>query len=653
VKPIFNKLLTLPVNKLLIISFILVSLIPLSILGAKVYTAAWENAWREIHEKHRLLAMNLATPIANFVKDKQRLLGLTAEMVRVNLVNKNRNNQALGNQIKHARIYLTDFDMVAVVDQFGQTKTLVSGFTSDKMPANLKSLFADQQVFKLVLEQGRPVMSSAQRSLISDRPTVMLGHPVIVGNQVVAVLMGEMSLRQIEFLRKQIAFGQGGHSAMVDNLGRAVAHPNPSWAQEIKDLSHIDIVQRMMEGRTGVTEFYSPFVKDTMVAGYTSVPGIGWGVMVPQPKKEVEAQVEDILFKQLGWAIGGLLISLGLAIVLARFITQPLKNLEQSAQEIIAANFKGKLPDPNQVAPIEVNSLLTSIISLVEGLQKSRDEVTTLNESLTTRVEEATAQLRKSNDRLSVEARRADEASSAKSEFVAGMSHELRTPLNAIIGYTEMLKEEADELNYDGMQPDLLKINSSARYLLSLINDILDLSKIEAGKMELFVETFELADLLKDVEYTIDPLIRKNNNIFRLVKSGDLGSMHTDATKLRQTLFNLLSNSAKFTHNGSVTLEVERRSESAGEWLSFVVKDTGIGIEPEQMRRLFKPFTQAEAGVKFGGTGLGLSLSRHFCHMMGGDIASSSTPGVGSEFSVKLPSVVVDSETDTEVESQN
>ena len=639
-KPVFQKLLTLPVNKLLVISFILVSLIPLSILGFKVYTAAWDNAWREINEKHRLLAMNLATPIANFVQDKQRLLALTAEMVRVNLMQRQRDNVALGEQIKHARLYLTDFDMVAVVDQFGQTKTVVTGFQNDQPPTNLKTLFVDQIVYQTARDQGRAVMSSVQRSLISDRPTVLLSHPITVDGVVIAVLMGEMSLNKIEYQRKQIVFGEGGHSAMVDNIGRVVAHPNPVWAQEIKDLSHIDIVKKMMAGQTGVMEFYSPFVKDTMVAGYTSVPGIGWGVMVPQPKKEIEHQVEQILFRQLGWAVGGLLISVMLAFLLARLITEPLKQLERSAQGIIEADFEGELPEMNRIAPKEVVSLLDSLVLLVEGLRNSRDEVYELNESLTLRVEEATSQLRRSNEKLSVEAMRADEASNAKSEFVAGMSHELRTPLNAIIGYTEMLREEAEELNYEGMQPDLVKINSSARYLLSLINDILDLSKIEAGKMEIFVETFDLQALLQDVENTIDPLIRKNNNIFQIVRPENIGSMTTDSTKLRQTIFNLLSNSAKFTHNGSVTLEVERKAEPGGDWMVFIVKDTGIGITPEQMRKLFKPFSQAEAGVKYGGTGLGLSLSRHFCHMMGGDITSSSTPGQGSEFTIRLPAMV-------------
>jgi len=230
-------------------------------------------------------------------------------------------------------------------------------------------------------------------------------------------------------------------------------------------------------------------------------------------------------------------------------------------------------------------------------------------------------------------------ASEAKSRFLASMSHELRTPLNAIIGYSEMLIEEAQDLEQDSFVPDLDKIAGAGRHLLMLINDILDLSKIEAGKMEIFVESFDVADVIRDVEGTIEPLIAKNGNSFRVALEGPLGEMRSDQTKLRQNLFNLLSNAAKFTDHGDITLSVERVTRSGSDWFVFKVSDTGIGMTAEQRAKLFVAFTQADASTtrNYGGTGLGLSITQSFCRMIGGTISVESTPGSGSTFTMDVP----------------
>jgi len=268
--------------------------------------------------------------------------------------------------------------------------------------------------------------------------------------------------------------------------------------------------------------------------------------------------------------------------------------------------------------------------------------------------------------------RESEEANQAKSQFLANMSHELRTPLNAIIGYSEMLQEEAEEDGQDQFVPDLSKIHSAGRHLLSLINDILDLSKIEAGKTELFLESFDLNNLLEDVQATVSPLIRQNRNRLEIgvegrpfradpraeaVESGgepgraaaesgnndaedlpDAGIITADLTKVRQILLNLLSNAAKFTRDGVIRIQLE----SDGEDVVLAVSDSGIGMTEEQLGRLFEAFSQAEASTakKYGGTGLGLVISRKFCRLMGGDITVESTPGVGTTFTVRLPRVV-------------
>jgi signal transduction histidine kinase/CheY-like chemotaxis protein/putative methionine-R-sulfoxide reductase with GAF domain len=233
-------------------------------------------------------------------------------------------------------------------------------------------------------------------------------------------------------------------------------------------------------------------------------------------------------------------------------------------------------------------------------------------------------------------------ASQLKSQFLANMSHELRTPLNAIIGVTEMLHEDAVDLDRpDDVEP-LERVLRAARHLLALINDILDLSKIEAGKMDIHVETFAIAPLVQDVAQTIQTMAAKNGNQLVLDCPSDIGGMRADQTRIRQALLNLASNATKFTDKGTVTIAARRAFDAGAEWVTMAVTDTGIGLTREQMGKLFQDFVQADASTtrKYGGTGLGLAISRRFCQMMGGDITVTSEPGRGSTFTIRLPAVV-------------
>ncbi|MEO7071912.1 MAG: response regulator [Rhodanobacter sp.] len=232
----------------------------------------------------------------------------------------------------------------------------------------------------------------------------------------------------------------------------------------------------------------------------------------------------------------------------------------------------------------------------------------------------------------------ADAASRFKSMFLANMSHELRTPLNAIIGYSELLAEEAEDRGDTVIIPDLNKIRGAGDHLLGLINSVLDLSKIEAGKMDLTLEEVEVADLVASVVATVGPLVRDKGNTLT-VQGSELGCMRVDVTKLRQVLFNLLGNASKFTEHGTIGLQVRREPRAAGDWLVFEVTDTGVGMTPAQQAKVFQPFVQADSSTsrKYGGTGLGLALSRRFAEMLGGDIAMTSEPGVGTTFTVGIP----------------
>jgi PAS domain S-box-containing protein len=254
--------------------------------------------------------------------------------------------------------------------------------------------------------------------------------------------------------------------------------------------------------------------------------------------------------------------------------------------------------------------------------------------------------------RFEEELRRAKEsaeaASRSKSAFLANMSHELRTPLNAIIGYSEMLHEEAEDLGQAAFVADLGKIHAAGRHLLGLINDVLDLSKIEAGKMDLFLEPFAIAEMVQGAVSTIGPLAEKDDNTIEVHCPDDLGAMHSDQAKVRQCLLNLLSNAIKFTEGGTITVDVAREridgDVDGPDWVRFRVTDNGIGMTAEQVGKLFQPFTQVDSSTtrRYGGTGLGLTITRRFCQMLGGEVTVASTPGKGSTFTIRLPAEAPD-----------
>ncbi len=246
----------------------------------------------------------------------------------------------------------------------------------------------------------------------------------------------------------------------------------------------------------------------------------------------------------------------------------------------------------------------------------------------------------KRNEAEIIRAREAAEtANRVKSEFLANMSHELRTPLNAVIGYSQMLQEEAKDTGQEDFLPDLAKIENAGKHLLGLINDVLDLSKIEAGRMTMYFEDVNIASMITEVRGIIEPLAAKNGNRFVVHCPAGIGAMHTDVTKLKQNLLNLLSNASKFTEKGTIELTVARSGSGADETVSFRVSDTGIGMTPEQLGKLFQAFGQADSSTsrKFGGTGLGLAITKHFARMLGGDVSVTSEAGKGSVFTLTLP----------------
>jgi signal transduction histidine kinase/DNA-binding response OmpR family regulator len=338
--------------------------------------------------------------------------------------------------------------------------------------------------------------------------------------------------------------------------------------------------------------------------------------------------------------LASILVAALVAVALSSYMSRGLVALEEGASAIGAGEL-GKLIAISRND--ELGRLAHAFNDMSANLQSAHHELEKRNDELEARDEDLQAM----NSQLLESEKKAHAASQAKSEFLAKMSHELRTPLNAIIGYSEMLQEEAEDVGQPGFVPDLQKIRSAGKHLLALINDILDLSKIEAGKMEVYLEDFEIAPMIRDVVSTVQPLVAKNGNELVVNCADDIGSMHSDLTKVRQGLFNLLSNASKFTQRGTITLEAHREMLADSETVSFRVTDTGIGMNPEQVGRLFQEFTQASESTtrKYGGTGLGLAITQHFCRMLGGDVTVYSEEGRGSTFTMKLPAATQKKET--------
>ena len=329
-------------------------------------------------------------------------------------------------------------------------------------------------------------------------------------------------------------------------------------------------------------------------------------------------------------------------------ISRPIIELVNAARAV--TQKKDYLVRAKKTSDDEIGALMDAFNEMLAVIQQrdaelrhANEMLEVYNENLEKKVEERTADLVRATAAAQEARTTAEEANRTKSAFLANMSHELRTPLNAIIGYSEMLQEDARDMGEENLVADLQKIHGAGKHLLGLINDVLDISKIEAGKMDLFLETIDVGGMIDDVVSTIKPLVQKNGNTLHVECEENLGPMRADATKVRQALFNLLSNACKFTDRGAITLRVSRERGNGAGFFVLRVSDTGIGMSPDQIKKLFKAFSQADASTtrKYGGSGLGLAITRHFCQMMGGDVTVESEQGKGSTFIVKLPAVVV------------
>ena len=346
----------------------------------------------------------------------------------------------------------------------------------------------------------------------------------------------------------------------------------------------------------------------------------------------VELSKDSLHKNTINVFIGNIATSLILAAILLVILSAITKRMTQPLHVLSHIMEKARQNDTDLTAkedgPPEVASIAKSFNLMISTLEQRDKELRNQNIILEERVAERTYELSLARDK-------AMQANQAKSIFLANISHELRTPLNAIIGYSELLIEAAEETDQDFFKDDLEKIQNAGEHLLELINNILDLSKVEAGKMELDVNEFSVIPLIENVVNVTKPLAMKRNNELLVNYNDDIGTITSDETKIRQSLLNLLSNACKFTENGTISFQVTRDPD----WIIFTVSDSGIGMTEEQIAKLFNDFTQVDSSTtrKYGGTGLGLSISKRFCKLIGGDIEVSSQPDKGSQFNIRIP----------------
>ncbi|MEJ2396834.1 MAG: methyl-accepting chemotaxis protein [Gammaproteobacteria bacterium] len=421
-----DRLRAQPVSRILLLVTVLVAVLPISILGYYIYHSAWKNSWREIREKHQLLAQNLAVPLSTYVNDHRNMLAMTAHMITLM---KHRAGVGSPRLIAQGITTMHGFKSLIQLDMQGHVVAYAQGkHHLENTPGVNK--FATESCYLQTRRTGEWTLSPVKRNPLTNKPTIFMAQPVWgLDGRMQGVLMGELRIDFIEAIRKRVHFGKRGHSAIVDATGHIIAHPNAKWMAEIKNISSWPIVKDMMAGKTGVTTFYSPFIHANMVAGYASVPGIGWGIMVPQPESEVAAQVNQLMRSNLIWATIGLILAITLALMLARWITRPLDNLASAGRALMKDGSLGNLPDIRSNSPKEIRDLATVLRSLIAGLQRSRDEVSELNASLQERVDDATQQLRESNEKLELLARRDSLTELANRRYLSITSNRSTMPM--------------------------------------------------------------------------------------------------------------------------------------------------------------------------------------------------------------------------------
>ncbi|MEO0539837.1 MAG: sensor histidine kinase [Cyanobacteria bacterium P01_A01_bin.105] len=448
------------------------------------------------------------------------------------------------------------------------------------------------------------------------------------------VLSVTLDLQEIDSLiRDRTGLGDTGTTYLVGQLEQENTFIASSQSPQAPEAEANSVaIDAAIAGRSGAA-LYTNYAGQPVVGVYRWLPDQNLALLAEIEQSEAFAPARQLarLIFLVGLLGTGLLLS-GIYFLSQR-ITRPIGTITAAAMQLESGFSTSPIP---VVSQDEIGLLAKTFNRMAQQMREAFVALEDNNQQLERRVDERTAELVQAKEM-------AETATRAKSRFLANMSHELRTPLNSIIGYSEILEEDAESVGQPGFIPDLQKIQNSSKHLLGLIGNILDLSKVESGQMELELSHIHLEDFVQEVLATLYPMAKAQGNSVKLDQQSAIEWLECDRNKLRQCLLNLLSNANKFTQNGQITLSIaDRISEEEDTWIDFQVIDTGIGIESDQLEKIFEPFTQADTSSTrpYGGTGLGLAITQQFAHLLGGSITVSSRLEAGTQFTLSLPAKI-------------
>lgn len=583
---------------MLFLGFTLIAAVPVALLGAWVQQSALEKEIASVRDMHRQVADNIVLALSNYVHDADAAFRMAISVLRQGHGQPEIVEMLASLHFKHVCVIGRDG---AVIESLPVSADPIARTISPATLEALAPLMAEAQATPGVARFSNAMMDA------DGRPSVYM----LFSNPDGTISLAALTTEFFVALQESISFGKGGHAAIVDRTGHVIAHPNSSWREMVKDISKVAPVQAMMRGESGVSIFYSPAAKKDMIAGYTVVPGVGWGAMVPQPMENLIGRASDVQFAAAGIILLGIVVVGFISWWLAGYLSGPIRAVVDASHANARGRFEVKAPAPAGPAPRE-------LVELVEAFNLMVDEVGRKN-----------ADLAEARDR-------AEAASKAKSDFLANISHELRTPLNAIIGFSELIRSEAfgpvGNDRYRGYASD---VHESAHHLLTMINDLLDLSKAESGHIDVRIEPIEVGSLVEASTRMMQALADEKNVALDLAVPDILPVVRTDEGRLRQVLLNILSNAVKFTPSGGRV----RVSADAGDSMIITVEDTGIGVAARDMPKVMAPFGRGETSWSrhYEGTGLGLPLSKRIMEALGGELELDSEVGVGTRVRLRLP----------------
>jgi len=580
----------------LLVAFITLSSLSVGILAYWVYQSALEREFEAVQEKHLIVAQNLSAGLSRYVGDVRQTFSHLAAIQDFEQSRSEIQETLAGFDLR----YLAIFNSTGKITQ--QTRAI--GELDAPLPGHLKV----QELKKLALENSGSVAISGIQSF-DGSPHFFVVSTLSNGRLAIAPLKPDYVIAT----QKSIAFGERGHSMVVDQYGRVVAHPNAKWQASSKDASKLSIVKLMMQGKTGVAKFYSPPMKADMIAGHTSVPETGWGVMVPQPQQELFDNVANITRQGFLVAIASIVTSILLGWILSRHLTQSIKSVTMAAEHQLAGEHDVRVQALGVYAPPEIQKLAFTFNSMV-------DELAEKNAHLVSALETSEAGNR------------------AKQSFLTMMTHEIRTPLNGIIGVLDLMRDS----KLDELQSEYIKAaNLSALGLMKVLSDFLEIAKTESENIAPSNLPFDPSSLVLETRDMFEHEAASKNIVLETSLSDDMpGNLVGDTALIRPVIFNLVGNAIKFTEQGNVAVELTWLAiDGDAGILGITVKDTGIGIAAEHQNEVFDEFFQCESSYnrRYEGTGLGLSICQRLVGLMDGAIELRSEPGKGSTFIVHVP----------------